>query len=72
VKTRTFGVAVVALMTISTLAGVAGAMYQAAVGQGAGPTPQAAASQPVSAAGTSGQPGDNAAVSAFKLVCPFH
>jgi hypothetical protein len=66
VKTRTFGVAVVALMTISTLTAVAGVVYQAAAGQGAQTAPQVSASQ------VDHQLGDNVAVSAFKFVCPFH
>ena len=67
-KTRTVGVAVVVLMTVSTLAAVAGAWFQAA----AGPSLQATASQLASDAGTGNQPGDNVAVSVFKFVCPFH
>lgn len=65
-KTRTFGVAVMALMTISSLGAIAGVAYQAASSQGARTAPQ------VSAAQIDHQPGDNPAVNAFKFVCPFH
>jgi hypothetical protein len=72
VKTRTFGVAVVALMTISTLMAVAGVVYQAAAGQSPRSSPQVSASQAAPATQIDNQPGDNVAVSAFKFVCPFH
>jgi hypothetical protein len=70
-KVRIFGIAVVALMAVSLLAGVAGIIYQAAAGQGNAPPAETALQGPLSAA-TEGRPGDNAAVSAFKLICPFH
>ena len=67
-KVQTFGVAVVALMTVSTLAGAGILAYQAV----AGASPQPTALQELPAAQTADQPGDNVAISAFKLVCPFH
>ncbi len=55
-------------MTVSTLAGAGILAYQAV----AGASPQPTALQELPAAQTADQPGDNVAISAFKLVCPFH
>ncbi|MSQ07450.1 MAG: hypothetical protein EXR54_07085 [Dehalococcoidia bacterium] len=74
-KVRAVGVAVVALMTVSTLGGAGILVYQAASGQAAETSLSSPAlhEQPeLPATPASGQAGDNVAVSAFKLVCPFH
>lgn len=62
----------VVLMTVSTLAGAGMVVYQAASGQAARTSLQSQAQGGQPATQTGSQPGDNVAVSAFKLVCPFH
>ncbi len=71
-KVRAFGAAMVVLMTVSTLAGAGMVVYRAASGQAAGTSLQSPAHGGMPAGQTGSQPGDNLAVSAFKLVCPFH
>ncbi len=59
-------------MTVSTLGGAGILVYQAASGQAAETSRSSPALQNLPAAPGDGPSGDNVAVSAFKLVCPFH